>query len=174
MTDSPTRVRSFRLLAEPRPGLDLKALASGQGRTAVAIPVSCIPLIAVLCSLAFQSGCNSGESFTVAPVVGKVLCEGKPVSEGMVQFSPVASTGNRPGKTAAAMINSDGTFVLSTYGPADGAVIGTCDVMVGSADPLKPWSKELSRPIRFEVKPGRNEVLIEVLTDGTGKVAAAG
>jgi len=125
------------------------------------------------------SGCGSGERFDVAPVTGKVMCSGKPVPEGIVQFAPVASPPSngtkaaRPGKSGAGEIRSDGTFEISTYAMGDGAVVGKCRVLAAPTDPNKPWSCKLPGPIEYEVKSGANNIVIE-LDGGKGTITAAG
>jgi hypothetical protein len=127
-------------------------------------------LIVALC------GCTGGaEKFNVAPVKGKVLCDGKPVPEGIVQFAPVAKGSNpRTGKTGIAEIQPDGTFVVSTYLEGDGVVIGRCRVTTGSSDPDKPWACTLAGPLDYEIKPGGDDVVIELLPDGSGTISPAG
>lgn len=122
-------------------------------------------------------GCGGGsEQLTVAPVSGKVLCNGEPVTEGLVLFSPVnsAEVKNKPGKAGSGDIQPDGTFVITTYASGDGAVIGKVKITAGASDPDHPWKCNLSTPIEFEVKPGKNQVTIELLPDGTGKVGGGG
>jgi hypothetical protein len=132
-----------------------------------------------LCLVLF--GCGGGERFDVAPVKGKVLCAGKPVGEGIVQFAPVSSasgSGNKagkPGKSGAGEIKSDGTFEISTYSMGDGAVVGKCRVIAGPSDPTKPWGCKLPGPIEFEVKPGANSIVIKLEGDkGTISTDPAG
>lgn len=89
---------------------------------------TCLLQAAVLISLA---GCGGGEDFSLGKVTGTVTCEGKPVSEGTVTFTPIAS-GSDPlvGKPAMGAIGSDGSFELMTYVQGDGAVIGKHRVSV--------------------------------------------
>lgn len=138
-------------------------------------------ILAGACVGASLSGCGSSEHFDVAPVKGKVLCSGKPVPEGIVQFAPIsteAPTGNkarRPGKSGAGEIKSDGTFEISTYQLGDGAVVGKCRVIAGPSDPTKPWACKLPGPIEFEVKPGANSIVIKLEGDkGTISTDPAG
>lgn len=138
-------------------------------------------VVACGCAGLWLSGCGGGEHFDVAPVKGKVLCAGKPVPEGIVQFAPVsteAPSGNkarRPGKSGAGEIKSDGTFEISTYELGDGAVVGKCRVLAGPSDPTKPWACKLPGPIEFEVKPGTNSIVIKLEGDkGTISTDPAG
>ncbi|OAI57375.1 hypothetical protein AYO47_08140 [Planctomyces sp. SCGC AG-212-M04] len=117
------------------------------------------------------SGCGGSERFSVAPVKGKVVCGGKPVAEGIVQFAPISAqpaSGNKagkPGKSGAGEIKSDGTFEISTYSMGDGAVVGKCRVLAGPSDPTRPWACKLPGPIEFEVKPGTNSIVITLEGD---------
>jgi hypothetical protein len=118
------------------------------------------------------TGCGQTE-FTVTPLRGTVLCKGRPVAEGLVQFSPVSTGNPMSGKTGAGEIASDGSFVVTTYSQGDGAVIGKCRITAGPNDPKQPWPCKLKEPIEFDVRPGVSNVVIEVLDNGTGKVTPA-
>jgi hypothetical protein len=78
------------------------------------------------------AGCNSSGDFPTAPTRGRVVCEGKPVPHVMVFFEPT-ETGKSAivGKSGFAIAKEDGTFVISTYGNGDGAVVGHHRVRVG-------------------------------------------
>lgn len=122
----------------------------------------------------YVCGCGGGaESFDVAPVKGKVLCNGQPVTSGTILFAPVAKgeKDSKPGKTGSGSIESDGTFVISTYKEGDGAVIGKHKITAGTDDPAKPWACELTAEIEYDVTSGSHEVVIELLANGTGKIA---
>lgn len=77
------------------------------------------------------AGCGS-DRLPVAPVQGKVLYRGEPLEFGSVMFQPDV------GPAAKGTINSDGTFRLSSYGQADGAVIGTHRVRITCFDVQRP------------------------------------
>ncbi|WP_339734225.1 hypothetical protein [uncultured Gimesia sp.] len=82
--------------------------------------------------LLIGQGCGGGPgNLDVAKVSGKVTCEGKPVTQGSIAFTPITD-GDRtmPGKPALSKINSDGTFQLTTYEQHDGAVVGKHKVSV--------------------------------------------
>lgn len=70
-------------------------------------------------------GCGAGQ-FPVRPAKGKVVCEGKPITSGSVTFTPISTEASKleTGKQASGTLNSDGVFVLSTYGRFDGAIVG--------------------------------------------------
>jgi hypothetical protein len=88
----------------------------------------------MLAALFFAVGCGSGD-FPVAPVSGRVLCDGQPVPHAIVFFEPL-QTGESAlaGKQGTARAKEDGTFVISTYGTEDGAVVGKHRVRVAPPD----------------------------------------
>lgn len=62
------------------------------------------------------TGCDRGPR--IVPVRGIVRFNGKPLAYGSVMFQP------SQGQPAVGEIKPDGTFVLSTFRPEDGAVVG--------------------------------------------------
>jgi hypothetical protein len=72
---------------------------------------------------AILPGCGSNRMPT-APVRGEVWYKGKPLSSGAVLFQP------DKGPVAQGLIQSDGTFRLSTYSANDGAVLGPHHVQI--------------------------------------------
>jgi hypothetical protein len=82
------------------------------------------------------AGCSKSAEFPVAAASGEVLCDGKPVPTARVVFGPIAQKGKQDaGRSAFADVGEDGKFVLSTYGDADGAVVGTHKVSVSGPHP---------------------------------------
>jgi hypothetical protein len=78
--------------------------------------------LAVACCLC--SGCSKSP-FDLAPVHGTVAIDGRPMTHGKVMFAPAARNGDvDAGKPAFGVIGQDGSFVLSTYGDGDGAIVG--------------------------------------------------
>jgi len=77
-------------------------------------------------------GCGGGGEFPVAPAEGKVLYRGTPLQFGSVMFQPEA------GPPARGDIQPDGTFVLSTYGDGDGAIIGKHQVRITCYESQSP------------------------------------
>lgn len=90
-------------------------------------------IVAVLsiAGLGLVAGCGSGR-LPVAPAEGKVLYNGTPLEFGSVVFQPAA------GPPARGTIRSDGTFVLSTYGNGDGAIIGAHEVRITCFESQRP------------------------------------
>lgn len=111
------------------------------------------------------TGCSRSYQLETAPVRGMVTLNGKPVSSGTVVFSPSR------GRGATGQLAADGTFVLSTYGHGDGAIVGLNKVAVAPspedesgkhppgyvAIPNRYQNSESSR-LEREVKAGENNV----------------
>lgn len=78
-------------------------------------------------------GCGKrGPEF--APVIGKVIYKGKPLSFGVVTFQPES------GRTSTGIIQPDGTFQMVTSGRCNGAVVGKNKVRIAcftNQDPSK-------------------------------------
>lgn len=83
------------------------------------------PLLAAVVAgnLFFATGCDSHSP--TAPARGLVRYDGEPLKFGSVMFQPVAG-----GQPARGEIGPDGTFVLSTFAPEDGAIVGEHRVRV--------------------------------------------
>lgn len=106
--------------------------------------------VAVAFLAATWLGCGSGGAGT-SPVSGKVTYQGQPVTGGTLNFSPTAPPGSAiAGRPASGKVQSDGSFVLMTNKPSDGAVVGKHRVMYSPPVPEMPPPKEL--------KPGESAV----------------
>lgn len=82
--------------------------------------------IALLCIV----GCGPAEKrVATAPVKGKVVYKGAPVTTGTVMFIP--SGGGPP---ATGEIQPDGSYSLKTYDPEDGAVVGKHAVTISAIE----------------------------------------
>ena len=96
------------------------------------------PAILLAISVLTGLGCGKQE-FQVARVSGTVTCGGRTLTEGMVLFTPIGTSGKKThdtGRTASGMIEEDGSFVLTTYRKGDGAIIGTHTVSVFAPPPI--------------------------------------
>lgn len=93
--------------------------------------------LTLLILLLVSSGCGDGlDRFETAKVTGRVLCDGVPVPDVRIYFTPIAAAGKvNSGRQGMANAAADGTFVVSTYGTNDGAVVGRHNVMVDSPHP---------------------------------------
>lgn len=80
----------------------------------------------------FAVGCGGG-AFQTVPVDGLLTCEGKPVANVLVTFTPKGGEGvdpNNPGKSAVGKTDAEGRFTLTTYKIGDGAIVGQHTVRV--------------------------------------------
>ncbi len=137
------------------------------------------------------TGCGSGSP--TAPVSGTVRVEGQPVSGGVVTFAPIGTEGTA-GKPAVGAVQSDGTFVLGTDAKEDGAMLGRHRVIYSppavesppvqegkhaEAPPPSPYAGLIPKEAEVEVKPGSNEIRIDLVPDPaapprSGPAAATG
>jgi hypothetical protein len=80
----------------------------------------------VLLTLWGTYGCQRGGLPGTIPVRGKVIYAGRPLTEGEVLYNPVDDSGRR----ARGVIQSDGTFRLTTLQNGDGALPGEYRITV--------------------------------------------
>jgi hypothetical protein len=122
------------------------------------------------------AGCSQSGGADLAPVKGKVVANGKPVTGGSLLFAP---TGGNIAQPATGAVNLDGTFVLGTKDADDGAAIGRHLVTYnapprtgqedwdgyGTPPPevVSPFEGLLPKSAEVEVKPGQNELTIELV-----------
>jgi hypothetical protein len=95
----------------------------------------------MLCSAAAIgiTGCGGAHEFKVAPVSGKVDCNGAPLKDGLVVFIPIPKgevKSKESGRSASGVIQPDGSYQLTTYNSADGAIIGSHNVQVFAPAPI--------------------------------------
>jgi len=134
-------------------------------------------VLAVAGVLATAIGCSkSGAAYRTAPVKGKVIYNGQPVTSGGIRLQPIAVPGaseSNPGKPAGGEVRSDGTFVLSTYKDGDGAVVGRhkvsyipfskgAETYEDKPEP-SPYLGLVPKEQEVEIKPGQNELTIELV-----------
>lgn len=125
-------------------------------------------LILLLIAILLATGCSNKDQLEVAPVSGSVTIDGKPLSSGVVIFTP------GQGRAAKGVISSSGTFELSTYQNNDGAIVGSHGVAVvplqaGEGDEVvstkipPKYHSALGSGIVLQVKAGAaNEFPIEL------------
>lgn len=87
---------------------------------------ACLPLL-LIAGLA-ATGCSKSHQLETAPVTGRVTIDGKPVSSGIVMFTPDR------GRGASGLISPDGTFRLTTYSEGDGAVLGLHRISISAIE----------------------------------------
>ncbi|MFN8707948.1 MAG: hypothetical protein ACK50J_14825 [Planctomyces sp.] len=96
-----------------------------------------LPQSVFLCFAILFTGCGRTE-FSLSPVSGTCTCNGEPMTGGLLILAPIRdpnsdSKSANIGKPAQALIQEDGTFTMSTYGEADGAVVGKHKVILNLA-----------------------------------------
>jgi hypothetical protein len=119
------------------------------------------------------AGCGGGES--VYPVHGQIVySDGSPATdlEGFtVSFESVehAPTAEQAGIGAWGLVQSDGTFTVGTYKPADGAVPGKHRVAI-SPEPHLADEPVAKSPIPVKYATPRNSGLEVEVTQGTNNI----
>jgi hypothetical protein len=106
------------------------------------------------------AGCSEA---SIAPVKGRVLCNGKPVNAAQVTFNPIPKSEKdfEPGNPGTGFTDTDGAFVLSSYKNFDGAHIGEHNVSI-MLDDTNPAPCKRNKQIKLEVKPGDNNFDLEL------------
>jgi hypothetical protein len=89
--------------------------------------------------LAVTSGCGDGRPARVA-VSGKVTIDGAPVARGNIKFVP------EHGRPSFGNIREDGSFMLTCYDGADGALLGKHRVQVDANRPISDKKMEIFTP----------------------------
>lgn len=135
----------------------------------------------MLAMIVATTGCGKAP-YDLAPVRGKVTLDGKPLTQAKVMFAPRAQgQSHKAGKPAFGVLQPDGTFVLGTYEPEDGAVVGDHWVTVirmsdspgkhsapGQAKPTKPaptWERVIFPKTQTVVASEDNEISIELTSE---------
>lgn len=119
-------------------------------------------LVLLLIVLSVVSGCGGGAyQYDLVPVSGVATCEGKPVANAIVNFTPQGAEdrpSGRPGAPAFGKTDDQGRFQLSTYNDDDGAIVGTHTVTIG----LAPTDDSVSgRPAKFSCADASLQVTVE-------------
>jgi hypothetical protein len=92
-------------------------------------------------------------------------------------YQPAGDGRKAPRFVGDAIVEGDGSFVMSTYGAFDGVPVGEYLVTVafdgryGQPKDRKDWvpaayAKAETTPLRVNVKSGKNEVTLEVRSEG--------
>ena len=93
-------------------------------------------------------GCGGSDQLPTGPVEGKVFYQGKPLEFGSVLFQPKAGP---PGR---GQIQPDGSFVISTYGNGDGAILGLNKVRISCSETQDPNYQQV--PTEGEMAVGKS------------------
>jgi hypothetical protein len=131
-------------------------------------------------------GCNKDSPRPpMGKVSGKVTYDGMPVDKGRVTFTPINGDGDSGGTSAMGVIESDGSYSLTTFNTGDGAMVGQHIVTVvvptedirelnkprpdGSIPYILPkelipkkYTDPSQTPLRNTVAAGNNEINIEL------------
>jgi hypothetical protein len=103
-------------------------------------------MVAVLLpGLVFFAGCKGTSHPKTIKVKGKVTYKGAPVSQGSVSFQPVKPAEGYPNRPATGILNSDGTFEMSSFEAGDGVVPGEYKVAIESIT-SRPSPEEPDKP----------------------------
>jgi hypothetical protein len=117
-------------------------------------------VVLVVLVLAPQFGCGSapGALPSLIPVKGKVTYKNQPLAQGIIRFEP-----DDFGRPATGKLQSDGTFVLSTFEEGDGVVAGHHRVSISGVD------KKLARERAFKkyASPNSSGLTADVTVDQT-------
>jgi len=135
----------------------------------VRIPVPILPASLLSLSLLW-CGC-SGDDINLAPVQGKIVNNGKPLTYAVVEFFP------DEGRTSVGITDADGKYALK-HGDEDGAVVGggrvqitpgvapsAADADQGSdviAPPMSAPPKTVAIPDKVVVADGENTIDFDV------------
>jgi hypothetical protein len=97
----------------------------------------------------------------LAPVKGRVVFNGDPVTAADIYFMPNAAKGNE-GSMASSVLQTDGSFTLSTHPHGDGVMPGAYKVTLSLG--RRP-EKELDKYRRLDTTPMEYNVPPEGLTN---------
>jgi hypothetical protein len=120
-------------------------------------------VIGSLCLVVILSGCSrqDGSVGKVAPVSGQVTFKGQPVTAAEIYFLPDAEKGNH-GVMGSALLETDGSFTITTYPKGNGVAPGAYKVTLGLG---RRQEKELDKYRKVETTPLKYDVPEEGLTD---------
>lgn len=85
--------------------------------------------------IASFAACGSKTGYQTTPVSGVVTCDGQPVANATINFTPVGGEDRaegRRGRVALGMTDKDGRFTLTTYKNYDGAIVGRHTVTISA------------------------------------------
>lgn len=129
--------------------------------------------IAAIIAIASFAGCHSDRP-TIVPVSGQVLIDGRPLTYGVVQFTPHGS------RSSFGNLDQDGRFRLTCRDPDDGAVLGKHTVAVNGAEVLlanntmtkqrwhapKKYSEPATAGLSQEVSSATDNLVINISWNG--------
>lgn len=124
-------------------------------------------------------GCQQSP-YELSSVRGTVTVDGKPLAGGRVMFAPISKgETSEPGKPAFGTVQSDGSYVLTTFRDNDGAVVGDHWVTIfgpKSDDPaaasLPKFSKYVVRQKLSVVAGQENQIDVQLTSQDIARFAA--
>lgn len=110
--------------------------------------VRVVRILAVfILAAAVALGCSKKGGLETAPVKGKITYKGKALPSGTVMFVPAE------GPAATGEINSEGSYVLTTYTSGDGAVVGNHKVTIVALQDMGDALPEHRNPLPPPIVP---------------------
>jgi hypothetical protein len=121
---------------------------------------TCLQILGLGVVLLALTGCSGPQ---IAPVKGRVTCNGKPVHQASVIFAPEPSSDKdrEPGKGGTGITDKDGNYVISTYRAYDGAQVGKHKVTI-ALDDANPARCSRLKHLQLEVTARDNVLDIEL------------
>ncbi|MGY8769196.1 MAG: hypothetical protein ACKVH8_12325 [Pirellulales bacterium] len=120
--------------------------------------------------MAISVGCGGDKRTERVTISGKVMIDGKPLGYGFIQVVPDSD------RAAQGVIQSDGSFQLTTYDTNDGCVLGNHKVaIIGSESQSATgtkwhapmiYSSSRTSGLTLNVTEAKDNVVIELTWDG--------
>ena len=122
----------------------------GDGILRIATVESRLLSWSLLCAFGLAlCGCGRSRLPTVR-VEGKVTWQGKPLTDGTVQFQPVKLAEGMPQRPGLAELGPDGVYHVSSFAPGDGLLPGDYQVTVYSYT-SRPSQEHIERPYVWRI-----------------------
>ncbi len=117
-------------------------------------------------------GCDSSKH-QLAPVSGIVTLDGEPLSDGVVNFQPMAGKNVNVGPGSNARTDEQGRFVMNTIDDQPGAIVGKHRVRIYSFSPESPRVDDTDSEPPSERVPHRynyrSKLTFDVPAEGTSE-----
>jgi hypothetical protein len=119
-----------------------------------------LPSVLAVLAAGLSAGCGGAK---LAPVSGRVTCDGKPLESAAIIFSPIPENENdlEGPKAANGGVNNGRFEFVSTFKEGDGAFVGRHRVLITLEHPESCRCLPTNEII-LEVKPGQNDFEIEL------------
>lgn len=101
-----------------------------------------LTLVVGVAAVVTAQGCGR-QGIERVPVAGQVLLDGEPLAHGTIRVEPAGA------RVAAAKLDREGRFVLTTYKPGDGVPLGTHPVAVNAAEQIGSNSVRWHAPEKY-------------------------